>query len=155
MQCTELRKLISSYSDDQLSPDEQEAFSAHIRKCSGCREALEEERALHELFASAEKFSAPYGFTTRVMANLEAESPSRFWAFFTLRPFFLRAIEVSFALIVVITGLLFGNLLIADRVSPQRPVTIQEAFSLDLFQAAPPDSIGGAYIALAETTDEK
>jgi hypothetical protein len=63
--------------------------------------------------------------------------------------------EAAFALIVVITGLLFGPLLIADRGLPQRPVTIQESFSLDLFQAAPSDSIGSIYLTLAEATDEK
>ncbi len=155
MQCSGIRELISSYIDDQLGPDEKEAFSCHIRSCPGCREALEEVQSVHELFASAERFSAPYGFTTRVMASLETKEPSRWWAFFTLRPFVLRAMEVAFALIVVITGMLFGHLLVADRVLPQRPVTIQESFSLDLFQATPPDSIGGVYVALAEATHEK
>jgi anti-sigma factor RsiW len=155
MECTGIRKLISSSIDDQLSPDEKEVLSSHIRSCPSCTEAMEESRAVHELLTSAERLSAPYGFTTRVMANLEAEAPSRFWAFFTLRPFFLRAMEVSFALIVVITGLSFGNLMTADRISPKQPVTIQESFSLDLFQATPPDSIGSIYVALAETTDEK
>ena len=74
MHCAEIRKLISLYIDDRLSPDEKEAFSSHTRNCSGCQEALEEARAVHELFASAERFSAPYGFTTRVLANLETES---------------------------------------------------------------------------------
>jgi anti-sigma factor RsiW len=155
MECTGIRKLISSSIDDQLSPDEKEVLSSHIRSCPNCKEALEESQAVHELFASAERISAPYGFTTRIMANLEAEAPSRVWAFFTFRPFFLRAVEVSFALIVVLTGLLFGNLLTADRISPKQPVTIQASFSLDLFQATPPDSIGSLYVTLAETTDEK
>ena len=155
MHCSGIRELISAYIDDQLGPEEKETFSCHVRSCSGCQEALEEVRSVHELFTSAERFSAPYGFATRVMASLETKEPSRWWAFFTLRPFTLRAMEVAFALIVVITGILFGPLLVADRVLPQRPVTIQESFSLDLFQSTPPDSIGGIYVALAETTNEK
>jgi anti-sigma factor RsiW len=155
MQCTEIRQLISSYIDDQLGLDEKNAFTFHIRNCSNCREELEEIQSVHELFASAERFSAPYGFATRIMASLETNEPSRWWAFFTLRPLALRAVEWAFAIIVVITGLLFGNLLTADKGPPAGQATIQESFSLDLFQAMPPDSIGGVYVALAEATHEK
>jgi hypothetical protein len=42
-----------------------------------------------------------------------------------------------------------GNLLVAGR-TPERPMTVQESFSLDLFQATPPDSIAGVYVTLAE-----
>ena len=155
MQCSGIQELISSYIDGELGPEEKEAFSFHIRSCPGCREALEEFQSVHKLFASTERFSAPYGFTARIMANLETKEPSRLWAFFALRPFALRAMEVAFAFIVVLTGMLFGHLLVADRVFPQRPVTIQESFHLDLFQSTPPDSIGGIYVALAEAANEK
>jgi anti-sigma factor RsiW len=155
MGCSEIYKLISLYIDDRLSLDKRNAFSSHIRRCPGCRQVLEEDQAIHELFTSAERFSAPYGFATRVMANLETKEPSRFWAFFTFRPFVKRTMEVAFAIIVAMIGLLSGNLLTADRVSLLSPVTIQESFSLDLFQATPPDSIGGVYVALAEAPHEK
>jgi anti-sigma factor RsiW len=155
MQCSGIKELISSYIDDQLGPGEKEDFSFHLRSCPGCREALEEAQAVHELFASAGRFSAPYGFTTRVMARLMTEEPSPWWAVFTGRPLVLRAMEWGFALVVIVSGLLLGNLLVPERVPPQRPVTIQESFSLDLFQAAPSDSIGSIYLTLAEATDEK
>jgi predicted anti-sigma-YlaC factor YlaD len=155
MRCAEIRKLISLSIDDRLSSIEKESISLHIRNCSGCKKALEEARAVHELFASAERFSAPYGFTTRVLANLETESSSPWWAVFTRRPLVLRAMEWGFALIVIVSGLLFGNLLVADRGSSRQSPTLQESFSLDLFRAAPPDSIAGAYVALAETGHEK
>jgi predicted anti-sigma-YlaC factor YlaD len=155
MQCTEIRQLISSYIDDQLGLDEKKAFAIHIRNCSTCREELEEVQSVHELFTSAERFTAPYGFTARVMASLETKEPFRLRAFFTLRPFALRAVEGAFALIVVITGMLFGHLLITDQGPPARQATIQESFSLDLFQATPPDSVGGVYVALAEGPNEK
>jgi anti-sigma factor RsiW len=155
MHCTEIRKLISSYIDDRLNPDEKEAFSSHIRSCLGCQQVLEEGQTVHDLFTSAERFSAPYGFTTRVMANLETKESSRLWAFFTLRPLVLRATEVAFAIIIAMIGLISGNLLIADRGSPQSPVTIQESFPMNLFQATPPDSIGGAYVALVEASHEQ
>jgi predicted anti-sigma-YlaC factor YlaD len=155
MKCTKIRKLISSYIDDQLGPDEKNDFVSHIRNCPGCRKALEEVQTVHELFTSAERFSVPYGFTTRVMANLEAKEPSRWWAFFTHRPLVLRTLEVAFALIVVMIGVISGNLLIADNVTTKQSATIQESFSLDLFQATPSGSIGGVFVKLVGATDEK
>jgi len=114
MKCSRIQKMISRYIDDELSLDEKRSFALHIQDCSGCRKELEETQAVHELFASAERFSAPYGFTTRVMANLEEKESSGFWGFLALRPFFLRAVEVAFALVVVIVGIISGNLLVAS-----------------------------------------
>jgi anti-sigma factor RsiW len=154
MRCVKIRKQISSYIDDRLGRNEKEAFSSHIRNCVECSNILEEEKALHELFASAERFPAPYGFTTRVMANLTDEASSRWWALLTRRPLVLRALEVSFALVVLLTGLHLGNRL-TDKGPPTEQATIQASFSLDLFEATPPDSVGGVYVALAEATREK
>jgi anti-sigma factor RsiW len=150
MKCSRIIKLISRYVDDDLGPNEKKAFTLHIRACSGCRQVLEETRAAHELFTSAERFEAPHGFTKRVLANLEAKEPSWLWGLFTVRPFFLRTAEVAFALVVLLVGIFSGNLLVADRTSERKVVqaSVQESFSLDLFQATPPDSIGGAYIRL-------
>jgi hypothetical protein len=63
--------------------------------------------------------------------------------------------EWAFALVVVLTGVLLGNLLVSDRASPQQPLAIRESFSLDLFEATPSGSIGESYVALAETGHEK
>jgi anti-sigma factor RsiW len=71
MKCRHARKSISQYVDNELTPDERKDFDSHIRSCDSCRNELKETQALHELFASAQRFPAPYGFATRVLANLE------------------------------------------------------------------------------------
>lgn len=119
------------------------------------KEALEETRSIHQLFGPAERFEAPYGFATRVMARIEEnEKRVPFWGFFTLQPVFLRAVEMAFALIVIFIGMISGNLLVTGGTTG-RPMTVQESFSLDLFQATPSDSIGGVYVTLAGATDER
>ncbi|HMK65506.1 MAG TPA: zf-HC2 domain-containing protein [Thermodesulfobacteriota bacterium] len=155
MSCSHFHLLISLSIDGRLSPEEKEGLSSHLQSCPYCREALEETQKMHELFPSAERFSAPLGFSTRVMAKLKAQESSPWWFFLTQRPLFLKTLEWAFALIIIMTGLFFGNLWTADRLSPQRPLTLKESFSLDVFQATPPDSIGGAYMALAEGPHEK
>lgn len=157
MKCSHVRGLVSPYIDDELGADEKRAFLAHVEGCLACREELEESRQIRGLFASAGRFDAPPYFDTRVMARLdEAKEPwtARLRQLFAARPFFLRTVEVAFALVIMLIGVMSGNLLIADRTAERQP-TVQEAFSLDLFQAAPPDSVGGAYMRLAGVADER
>ena len=150
MKCSHAKKMISRYVDQDLSPDEKAALKLHADECPLCREELEQHMIIHNLFASAERFEAPLGFANAVMARIEEkEGRASFWAFFTLQPFFLRAVEVAFALVIVVVGMISGNVIVANRI-PERPVTLRESFSLDVFEPAPPDSIGGAYTALSE-----
>ncbi len=155
MKCTHVKKMISRYVDGQFSPDEKKDFDSHIQDCAACREELEETRALHRLLASAERFSAPFGFTTRVLGNLEKKEGLRFRDLLAISPFFLRAAQVTFALVVITMGIVSGNLLLAERTETiEQTAVVQEAFSLDLFQATPPDSIGGIYSTLARPNHE-
>jgi anti-sigma factor RsiW len=133
--------------DDELGTDEKEAFALHIRDCAACREKLEEACAVHKMFANAERFPAPYGFSTRVMANLEEKDPTWLRILPSFKSFFLRSAEVAFALAVMTIGLVSGSLLLEDKTPVHRHAAVQESFSLDLFHAAPPHSIGGIYLA--------
>ncbi len=163
MKCSQVRKMISPYVDNELAPDELKLFTSHVQECPACKEEMEEIQAVHGLFASAEKFEAPLGFATRVMAHLEEVEEaglfSRLRRLFVVRPFFLRTVEVAFALVIMLIGAVSGNLLIADRTSGSvtsgTQTVVGETFSLDLFQATPPDSIGGIYVSLMGPTDER
>jgi hypothetical protein len=64
-------------------------------------------------------------------------------------------LEGGFALIVIVFGLVLGNLVVPQQAPGPRLLDVQQSFSLDLFQAAPPDSISGAYVALTEAAHEK
>jgi anti-sigma factor RsiW len=155
MKCRHARKLISQYVDDELTPDEKRDFDSHIQSCASCRKELEETQGLRELFASARRFSAPYGFATRVLANLEEKERSRAGRIFGFRPYFLRAAQVGFALVVMTVGIISGNLLLPERTEHIGETAVQETFSLNLFQATPPGSIGGIYNTLMRPSNEK
>jgi anti-sigma factor RsiW len=154
MKYRHVKKMISRYVDDELTPEEKKDFGAHIRSCASCREELEETRTLHRLFASAQRFSAPYGFSTRVMANLDEKEGSRARGILGFRPLFFRTAQVAFALAVIAIGVIAGNLLLAEKTDHIGQTAIQETFSLDLFQATPPDSIGGIYNTLMRSDYE-
>jgi predicted anti-sigma-YlaC factor YlaD len=155
MKCTHVRRMISRYMDEELGLDEKKAFDLHIQGCASCREGLEDARALHRMFVSTERFPAPYGFATRVLANLEEKQGSRLRSLLSIRPFFLRTTQVAFALVVMTVGIVSGNVLLTERPNPVGQTAVQETFSLDLFQATPPDSIGGIYNTLMRPSHER
>ncbi len=150
MNCSQIRKMISRYVDDALKPEEKKVFLSHVQGCDACRKELEETQQVRQLFASTERFEAPYAFAERVMARIgEAEEQRFSWLrrIFAGQLLFVRAVEVAFALAVILIGLVSGNILTADR-PVERQQAIQDSFSLDLFQATPPGSIGGIYVSL-------
>ena len=155
MKCRQVRKIISRYVDDELSREEKKDVDSHIRGCASCREELEETRVLHRMFASAERYPAPYGFATRVLANLQEKEGSRSRRLLPVKPFLLRAAQVAFALVIMTIGMISGNLLLEQRIEPVGQAAVQETFSLDLFRSMPPDSIGGIYVTLMRPNHER
>ena len=147
--------MISQYVDDELSPSRKRDIESHIRSCGSCRDGLEQTRALHVLFSSAERFPAPYGFAARVLASLDEKEASRIRSLFGFRLLFIRTAQVAFALLVMTIGIFSGNLLLPERKTPSGQTAVQQTFSLDLFQATPPDSIGGIYNTLMRLGYEK
>ena len=156
MECRRIKKMMSLYIDNELSPVDRDTFLLHIKSCPQCSKELAESQAVHKLFAKAEKSPAPYGFTARVMENLEQrETPrTKIREFFLFRPLFPRFAGVVLALSVMVLGTITGNLLVTDRVS-QNNATIEQAFSLDVFQANPPGSLESAYTGIMEVDYER
>jgi anti-sigma factor RsiW len=148
--------MMSGYIDDELTPSDKQAFLLHAGKCESCGKELQEALAVHQLFANAERTPAPYGFTSRVMANLEPETmPQKsIWDLFTLQPFFTQAASVALVLAVMAFGIFAGNHLVSDRAIDQKQANIEQTFALDVFQATPPDSIGGIYAGIMEASNE-
>jgi len=144
-------KLISAYLDKELGPGEKNAFEAHVQGCTGCLHALEEMRSLRAAFANVERHPAPYGFATRVMARTaELENNKAPW----FVPFFVRSAEAAVLLFVIFVGILAGEFM--TKSSPALKMTsIASSLSLDLFDATPPGSPGGAYLAMTEVSNEK
>lgn len=147
MKCLAARKIFSAYIDDELAPEQREAVNLHLRECEVCRNEFEELFAVHTLFAGAERFSAPFGFSTRVMANLEERKKS-IWHGFFARPLLFRSVEVTFAMIIVVIGLISGSLLMSHRPSTVTSAEVRQSFALNVFEAAPSGSMGGIYVSM-------
>jgi anti-sigma factor RsiW len=155
MKCKHARKLISLYIDNELGQADRKLFTAHMDSCPACMQVLDETKALSFMFGSAERFFAPYGFATRVIAGIEESKPSGILRSHAFKPFFVKFAEVAFALIIMMVGILAGSMLVTDTNTPIRVADIRNTFHLDVFDPAPPDSIADRYVAMTGVNNEK
>jgi anti-sigma factor RsiW len=152
MRCTKVKTLISAYIDDELNSSEHSAFEQHLSACQDCGRALAEIGKVHRLFVNVETYKAPPTLITRIRANIRESQTAR--ASFSLFTYTVRVAEVFFVMAILITGVLFGNILMKD-VMPRPPENTSAFLALDMFDPTPPDTIGGVYLAMTENNHEK
>ncbi len=144
-------KLISAYLDNELGLADKTAFEAHAQGCNRCSQLLEELRSLRTAFSTTKRHQAPYGFATRVMARTrELEKQQTLWHV----PLIMRFAEAAVLLMVITVGILAGRAMTNGSSAAHTP-TIASSLSLDMFDATPPGSLGGAYLAMTEVRNEK
>ena len=152
MSCSKT-KLVSVYLDNEMRPAEKAAFEAHMPGCADCSQAFERSRSLSAAFRTAEHYQAPFGFSTRVMAKAAALEPRRSPWFL---PLFIRFAEAAVLLVIITVGILAGTLVMSSAPAAiTTTTTLASSLSLDLFDATPPGSLGGAYLAMMEADHEK
>ncbi len=150
MKCSKAHKLISPYIDGELTGRDIKTLEDHMKVCHKCRKEFEEGKEIHNLFTSADKFKVPYGFHTRVMANISSgkmkESPKISVT--------VRLAEAVVVIVVIALGVLSGSSLIKGFM-PDKAREVMASLSLDVFDPAPPNSLAGAYLAMTEVKNEK
>jgi len=149
MRCSKT-KLISPYIDGELNAEEKDILELHINECGECARELEELGKIRELFAGAETFKSPYGFSTKVLANIREKETGRFRGFVHI---LTKSAEGFAVLVLIIVGVILGSFLSSSLLSEKRNGTAY--LSLDVFRSAPPDSVGGVYLAMTEVKNEK
>jgi anti-sigma factor RsiW len=142
---------ISAYLDDALEEKERASVEAHLKGCARCAGALAEMKSLQQAFSAAGRFKAPYGFSSRVLARV-AESDRKKTPWFV--PAFARFAEAAVLVLVIFIGIAAGSF-IMKGIPSQRSTNLASSMSLDLFDAAPPGSLGNAYLAMTEASHEK
>ncbi len=150
MKCPKTKSL-SSYLDNEVKAKGKTSFEIHMKECAACSLRLKEMQTLLNQFASAERYKAPYGFSTRVMALATAQKERRLSR---LLPLVTKFAEILILLAVINIGIASGRFVVTS-ITAQKTTKIASSFSLDVFDLAPPDSVGGAYIALTEVNHEK
>ena len=150
MDCLKMQKLMSPYIDGELSEGKKREFENHAKVCERCRTEVEEMKGLHQLFANTEKFAAPYGFHTRVMANVNTAKTGKLPGISIP----VRLAETVMVLLLIAIGIMSGTFLVRSLI-PGRAADVIASLHLDVFQYAPPGTLGGAYLAMTEERNEK
>jgi len=150
MKCSTAHKLISPYIDGELMERNIKTLEDHMKVCDKCRAEFEEGMELHNLFAESDKFDAPYGFQTRVMANISSGKIKGSSGI----PVLVRLAEAVVVIVVIALGVLSGSSLIKGYM-PDKAREVMASLSLDVFDSAPPGSLGGVYLAMTEVKNEK
>jgi anti-sigma factor RsiW len=146
MRCSKAGKNFSPYLDGELRSTELAQLEAHLAVCDRCSGELDELRKLHGQFLQIERFSAPPGFSSRVMERADTH-PVKGFSFF---PVFARFVEAGIFLLVISAGIMSGGMLMSAYAPHHKGVQVVSSLSLETFEAMPPDSMGRAYLAMTE-----
>lgn len=149
MRCTKAHRLMSASLDGALSAREDTLLTAHLEQCAACNKEFHAFQGIHRALRQTERFSAPPHFARRVMARLEPAETRPFFA-----PLWARFAEGLVILLVIGIGVLSGNLFSTSMGLGTSDQGIA-SMSLEVFEAAPPQSLGGAYLAMLEVSNEK
>ena len=73
LNCHEVRRQISNYLDNDISPEMRAALDAHLAQCRHCTAILDGTRNVLILIADDRVFPLPGGFSTRLHERLRKE----------------------------------------------------------------------------------
>ena len=150
MKCSKAHKHITLSIDGELPERDMKTLEDHMKACNTCRAELEESKGLHNLFANADRFKAPYGFHAKIMANVNTARTGRLLQV----PIRVRLAEAAMVLVLVAAGIMSGAFLVKGLM-PGQAGDVVASLHLDVFGAAPPGTLGGAYLAMTEAGNEK
>ncbi len=149
MRCTTAHRLMSASLDGELSAREGESLTAHLAQCQACGKDFLALQGMRRILGQAEQFSAPPYFSRRLLARLDSATARPLFS-----PLWARCAEGVVILVVIGLGVVSGNLL-SNSLGLGTSDQGIAAMSLEVFEATPPQSLGGAYLAMLEVDNER
>lgn len=73
LNCEEVRRQISNYLDDDISPRMRRLLEAHLEQCRKCAVLLDSTHNVLILLADEQRFELPVGFSRRLRQLLAKE----------------------------------------------------------------------------------
>lgn len=132
--CNDIKSLVHTYIDNELTEGEKQLFENHINNCQGCRAELENAKKFNKLLKeNVTKVELPPYFEAKLWARIEREKSKRF-SFAKLIPITLGAICVVFVAVFSFQHLKTGKpdiYIVSPEVNsivPDNDVTISAAF---------------------------
>ena len=158
MRCSQVKKRLNSYVDQQLPDALRVAVNAHLAECERCSQALAAvQSVLRWLDGPSPVPAVPDGFAERLMAQARlqsgvspAERPRAAILPWLRGPAIMRLAAAAMIVLGLGLGAWMGSDLSrqAPRAAPAQADPLV-AYNLDYFADAPADSLVGAYLALS------
>ena len=76
LNCSEVRRELSNYLDNDIDPEMRAALEAHLAQCRHCTAILDGTHNILILIADDRTFPLPIGFSARLHAKLRQELES-------------------------------------------------------------------------------
>lgn len=70
--CQEVRRELSNYIDDEVTPELRARIEEHVRTCTGCKALYDGVRNVLTLVGSGDIIELPRGFSLRLFQRLRA-----------------------------------------------------------------------------------
>lgn len=70
--CDDVRRELSNYIEDDVTPELRARIEEHVSACPGCRAVYDGVRNVLTLVGSGEMIELPRGFSTRLFRRLQA-----------------------------------------------------------------------------------
>jgi len=146
MRCFSVRKRLSPYIDGELQAREARKLESHLIACLRCAADYEGMAGAHRLFAGAQRFPAPQGFSAGVMDKVQVLPAKTFSAV----PLLVRFAGAAAVVLAIAAGAASGNVMMTSLVPHRGPEgeTVMASLSLDSFEASPPGSLGHGYLSV-------
>lgn len=145
MNCNEIRELISSMLDHELSAEDSAVVTEHLAECPECMRVFE---AFHAISVSLEELEdVPEGFTEAVMHKINTPAPVK-----KRRPGYLRLAGLAACLaLVIITGSQFVTF---HHHSDGRTIQDTSEYARVIHQTPKPTSTPAVTAEIAALSDE-
>ena len=77
LNCSEIRRELSNYIDNDISAEMRKALEAHLAHCRHCAAIIDGTRKVLVLIADDRTFPLPLGFSERLRSRLRRELEAR------------------------------------------------------------------------------
>jgi len=150
------RKYFILYLDGELPDKARAHLKAHLLVCLPCQEELTLLQGHYQKARVLEKNAVPPFLWTRVRTRLNHENSTRRSWYDQLIPRLQPIAVVMLLMIAVFCGYFLGNVREPVAVLPEWPSEqiVQQAFSADVFEPNPPQSLGRAVMIIYTNPDE-
>ena len=145
MKCNDVKQRIKAFLDNELTGQDTEAVSSHIKSCPSCSKEAALLSKTWEILLDLPGTETVPDLVPATLSRIQEESAASFLQ--RLTNLLLPVPAPAFAAIALFLGLFMGARL-GELISAryENIASAEDPLYLELFQELPPESIGDAYI---------